>query len=155
MSLQQDQAAPVHLLCHPPIMGRAVSELAGVHSGASLLLTRPYACPRAFLQIGSGVQIISTALVTFFLATLGFLSPASRGALVTTTIVMYVWLAVLGGFVAVGGGRLCGCLALGRGGVCAWGVWRHWWQLPCMLSHLELQVQVWVCLLSLCSVPAL
>lgn len=53
------------------------------------------------VQVGSGVQIISTATVTIALATLGFLSPAARGALVTTTIVMYVWLALVAGFSAV------------------------------------------------------
>ncbi len=47
------------------------------------------------------MQITSTALVTLLLATLGFLSPAARGALVTTTIVMYVWLALVAGFSAV------------------------------------------------------
>jgi len=36
--------------------------------------------------VGSGVQIICTFVVTLALATLGFLSPASRGALLTTTI---------------------------------------------------------------------
>jgi len=53
------------------------------------------------VQVGSGVQIITTAVVTLLLATLGFLSPASRGALVTTAIVLYVWLAVVAGFSAV------------------------------------------------------
>lgn len=38
------------------------------------------------MQVGSGVQIICTFVVTLGLATLGFLSPASRGALLTTTI---------------------------------------------------------------------
>ena len=32
---------------------------------------------------------------------MGFLSPASRGALLTTTIILYVWLAVVAGFAAV------------------------------------------------------
>lgn len=45
-------------------------------------------CFVPMLQIGSGVQIICTAVVTVLLATLGFLSPASRGALLTTTIVL-------------------------------------------------------------------
>ncbi len=52
-------------------------------------------------QVGSGVQIITTATVTVLLATLGFLSPAARGALLTTTLVMYVLLALLGGLSAV------------------------------------------------------
>jgi transmembrane 9 superfamily protein 2/4 len=52
-------------------------------------------------QVGSGVQIICTYIVTMLLATLGFLSPAARGALLTTTIVLYVWLAGLAGAAAV------------------------------------------------------
>jgi transmembrane 9 superfamily protein 2/4 len=55
----------------------------------------------ACVQVGSGVQIILTSTVTLLLATMGFLSPASRGALLTTTMVLYVWLAVLAGFAAV------------------------------------------------------
>ena len=35
------------------------------------------------------------------LATMGFLSPAARGALLTTTIILYVWLAFVAGFAAV------------------------------------------------------
>ncbi len=42
------------------------------------------------VQLGSGVQIILTWVVTLLLATLGFLSPAARGALLTTTIILYV-----------------------------------------------------------------
>mmetsp|Transcript_15649 Transcript_15649/g.38973 ORF Transcript_15649/g.38973 Transcript_15649/m.38973 type:complete len:700 (-) Transcript_15649:257-2356(-) len=61
----------------------------------------PPAARSLAMHIGSGVQIICTALVTVGLAALGFLSPASRGALLTTTIVLYVWLAVVAGFVAV------------------------------------------------------
>ena len=53
------------------------------------------------VQVGSGVQIILTCFVTIGLAALGFLSPAARGALLTTTIVMYVWLALVAGFAAV------------------------------------------------------
>lgn len=49
------------------------------------------------LQFGSGVQLLCVAFVTLLLATLGFLSPASRGALLTTTIVLYVLLAFLSG----------------------------------------------------------
>jgi len=53
------------------------------------------------VQVGSGVQIICTFVVTLGLATLGFLSPASRGALLTTTIVLFVCLAVLAGLASV------------------------------------------------------
>lgn len=51
--------------------------------------------------MASGFQIIATCTVTLLLATLGFLSPASRGALLTATIVVYVWLAVVAGYAGV------------------------------------------------------
>lgn len=53
------------------------------------------------VHLGSGVQIILTFAVTLFLASTGFLSPASRGALSTTMMVLYVSLAVTSGFTAV------------------------------------------------------
>lgn len=39
--------------------------------------------------------------VTLILATLGFLSPASRGALLSTTFALYVLMSALAGYVAV------------------------------------------------------
>lgn len=53
------------------------------------------------VQVASGVQIISTSTVTLLLASLGFLSPASRGALLTAMMVVYIWLAVVAGFTGV------------------------------------------------------
>mmetsp|Transcript_12263 Transcript_12263/g.36002 ORF Transcript_12263/g.36002 Transcript_12263/m.36002 type:complete len:676 (-) Transcript_12263:344-2371(-) len=53
------------------------------------------------VQVGSGVQIVLTSTISMVLATMGFLSPAARGALITTTMVVYVWLAFVAGFVAV------------------------------------------------------
>ena len=53
------------------------------------------------LQVGSGVQTLLVATVTLLLATLGFLSPASRGALLTTAIVLFVLLAFAAGASAV------------------------------------------------------
>ncbi|KAL3151993.1 hypothetical protein ABBQ32_001114 [Trebouxia sp. C0010 RCD-2024] len=53
------------------------------------------------VQIGSGVQIITSAFATLFFAALGFLSPASRGALLTALLVMYLLLAVAAGFASV------------------------------------------------------
>ncbi|KAL6762372.1 Endomembrane protein 70-domain-containing protein [Haematococcus lacustris] len=53
------------------------------------------------VQVGSGVQILSTSAVSMLLASLGFLSPAARGALLTTTMVLYVLLALLAGAAAV------------------------------------------------------
>lgn len=53
------------------------------------------------LQVGSGVQTLLVATVTLLLATLGFLSPASRGALLTTAIVLFVLLSFAAGAAAV------------------------------------------------------
>lgn len=53
------------------------------------------------VQIASGVQIIATSSVTLLLASLGFLSPAARGSLITVTIVAYILLAVGAGFTGV------------------------------------------------------
>lgn len=50
--------------------------------------------------VGTGVQIGVMSLMTLFLACLGFLSPASRGALMTTSIVCYVLLGTVGGYVS-------------------------------------------------------
>lgn len=50
--------------------------------------------------VGSGVQIAIMSLITLFLACLGFLSPASRGALMTTSIVCYVLLGTPAGYVS-------------------------------------------------------
>ncbi|GBF98960.1 hypothetical protein Rsub_12606 [Raphidocelis subcapitata] len=45
--------------------------------------------------------VILTALVTLVLATLGFLSPASRGALLTAAVMLYVLMSSVAGVVAV------------------------------------------------------
>lgn len=47
------------------------------------------------------MQVTCVATVTLILATLGFLSPASRGALLTTTFGLYVCMSALAGYVAV------------------------------------------------------
>ncbi|EFJ42043.1 hypothetical protein VOLCADRAFT_77298 [Volvox carteri f. nagariensis] len=53
------------------------------------------------VQVGTGVQILATSLVTLVLAALGFLSPAARGALLTAGMLFFVLLAGVAGFVAV------------------------------------------------------
>jgi hypothetical protein len=53
------------------------------------------------MQFGSGVQIFATCIVTLVLASAGFLSPASRGALLTSAVVLFPLLAVTSGFSAV------------------------------------------------------
>jgi transmembrane 9 superfamily protein 2/4 len=52
------------------------------------------------LLLASGVQIFFMALITLFFACLGFLSPASRGSLMTCVLVLYVLLGTPAGYVS-------------------------------------------------------
>jgi transmembrane 9 superfamily member 2/4 len=47
---------------------------------------------------GNGVQLLCMSVVTLVLALFGFLSPASRGALMTVTLVFYVLLGFVAGY---------------------------------------------------------
>ena len=53
------------------------------------------------VQVGSGVQILASGFITLLFAALGFLSPASRGSLLTAALVMYLLLSVGAGYAAV------------------------------------------------------
>ena len=58
---------------------------------------------RSFLLtvlLGSGVQLFCTILVVFLLACIGFLSPDNKGALLTFSIVAYVFMGSVGGYMA-------------------------------------------------------
>ncbi|XP_067001572.1 transmembrane 9 superfamily member 4 isoform X2 [Anabrus simplex] len=60
---------------------------------------RPPRYPRLFAAIiGSGIQIFFMALITIFFAMLGMLSPASRGALMTAAIFLYVFMGLIAGY---------------------------------------------------------
>jgi transmembrane 9 superfamily protein 2/4 len=60
---------------------------------------RPPVYPRLFASlVGSGVQILGMAIVTIFFSMLGMLSPASRGALMTAMIFLYVIMGILAGY---------------------------------------------------------
>ncbi|CAH2104508.1 unnamed protein product [Euphydryas editha] len=48
--------------------------------------------------IGSGIQIFLMSLITIFIAMLGMLSPASRGALMTAAIFLYVFMGLIAGY---------------------------------------------------------
>lgn len=52
-------------------------------------------------MVGDGVQILGMAVVTILFAALGFMSPASRGTLITGMIFFYLVLGILAGYVAV------------------------------------------------------
>ncbi|KAA8522917.1 hypothetical protein F0562_009340 [Nyssa sinensis] len=53
------------------------------------------------IMVGDGVQILGMAVVTILFAALGFMSPASRGTLLTGMIFFYLILGIAAGYVAV------------------------------------------------------
>lgn len=53
--------------------------------------------------LGSGIQLFCMVLIVIFVAMLGMLSPSSRGALMTTSCFLFVFMGVFGGYFA---GRL-------------------------------------------------
>uniref|UniRef100_A0A2P2JJ04 Transmembrane 9 superfamily member n=1 Tax=Rhizophora mucronata TaxID=61149 RepID=A0A2P2JJ04_RHIMU len=53
------------------------------------------------MMVGDGVQITGMAVVTIVFAALGFMSPASRGMLLTGMIILYLFLGIAAGYVAV------------------------------------------------------
>eukprot|EP00850_Spirogloea_muscicola_P009818 SM000056S17936 [mRNA] locus=s56:270892:274274:+ [translate_table: standard] len=52
------------------------------------------------IVVGNGVQIVCMATVTIFFAALGFMSPASRGMLLTGTIFIYLLQGIAAGYAA-------------------------------------------------------
>nr|GEX54737.1 transmembrane 9 superfamily member 11-like [Tanacetum cinerariifolium] len=61
------------------------------------------------VMVGDGVQILGMAVVTIMFAALGFMSPASRGTLVTGMLIFYMILGILAGYVAVSMWRTLFC----------------------------------------------
>ncbi|KAK1394501.1 Transmembrane 9 superfamily member [Heracleum sosnowskyi] len=53
------------------------------------------------VMVADGFRILGMAVATIFFAALGFMSPASRGALLTGMLMFYMFLGVLAGYVAV------------------------------------------------------
>ncbi|XP_030546530.1 transmembrane 9 superfamily member 12 [Rhodamnia argentea] len=53
------------------------------------------------VMIGDGVQITGMAVVTIVFAAFGFMSPASRGMLLTGMIILYLFLGIVAGYVGV------------------------------------------------------
>lgn len=63
---------------------------------------REPACPRLLcVMVSNGVQITGMAVVTVVFSALGFLSPASRGMLLTGMIILYLFLGITAGYVGV------------------------------------------------------
>ncbi|KAK3033186.1 hypothetical protein RJ639_036978 [Escallonia herrerae] len=53
------------------------------------------------VMVGDGVQILGMSVVTILFAALGFMSPASRGTLITGMLFFYMILGIAAGYVAV------------------------------------------------------
>ena len=53
------------------------------------------------MNFGSGVQIFASGTITLIFATFGFLSPASRGSLLTAALILYLLMSVAAGFSSV------------------------------------------------------
>jgi len=59
--------------------------------------TPPY--PSLFSSVvGTGVQIFTMSFLTIIFAALGFLSPANRGALMTTLLLLFVFMGIFAGY---------------------------------------------------------
>ncbi|PPR96242.1 hypothetical protein GOBAR_AA24426 [Gossypium barbadense] len=61
------------------------------------------------IMVGDGVQILGMGVVTILFAALGFMSPASRGTLITGMLFFYMILGIAAGYVAVRLWRTIGC----------------------------------------------
>ncbi|KAK8960971.1 hypothetical protein KSP40_PGU013289 [Platanthera guangdongensis] len=81
-------------------------------------------CPKLLcVMVGDGVQIAGMAVVTLVFAALGFMSPASRGMLLTGMILLYLFLGIAAGYVGV---RLLRTIKAGSDG---W--WSLSWSIAC------------------------
>lgn len=61
------------------------------------------------IMVGDGIQILGMAVVTILFAALGFMSPASRGTLITGMLFFYMILGIAAGYVAIRLWRTIGC----------------------------------------------
>ncbi len=58
----------------------------------------PFAAQFFAILIGSGLQVGSMLVLMNFVALLGFLSPANRGALLSTSVVLFALMGIIGGY---------------------------------------------------------
>lgn len=61
------------------------------------------------VMVGDGIQLLGMGVVTIMFAALGFMSPASRGTLLTGMVFFYLILGIAAGYVAVRLWRTIGC----------------------------------------------
>ncbi|KAG0484761.1 hypothetical protein HPP92_008840 [Vanilla planifolia] len=76
-------------------------ELSGWKLVASDVFRAPSNATLLCVMVGDGVQILGMAVVTIMFAALGFMSPASRGALVTGMLFFYSVLGIAAGYAGV------------------------------------------------------
>ncbi|KAK4404422.1 Transmembrane 9 superfamily member 12 [Sesamum angolense] len=74
-------------------------ELAGWKLVVGDVFREPFHAKLLCVMIGDGVQITGMAVVTIIFAALGFMSPASRGMLLTGMILLYLFLGIAAGYV--------------------------------------------------------
>ena len=61
---------------------------------------KPKASILLSISVGSGMQVLFVSAVTLGFALLGFLSPAHRGSLLQTAMLVYTFMGFLGGYMA-------------------------------------------------------
>ncbi|XP_051120321.1 transmembrane 9 superfamily member 12-like [Andrographis paniculata] len=76
-------------------------ELSGWKLVAGDVFREPFHPKLLCVMVGDGVQITGMAVVTIIFAALGFMSPASRGMLLTGMIMLYLFLGVAAGYAGV------------------------------------------------------
>jgi transmembrane 9 superfamily protein 2/4 len=65
---------------------------------------KPPYFPLLAVSVGSGMQILGMSVVTLFFALLGILSPANRGGLLQSMMLLFTFMGMLGGYTAA---RFC------------------------------------------------
>jgi transmembrane 9 superfamily protein 2/4 len=82
----------------------AQAQMAEELSGWKLVVGDVFRAPQnsqlLCIVVGDGVQILGMAVVTILFAALGFMSPASRGMLLTGMVLLYLFLGIVAGYVA-------------------------------------------------------
>jgi len=58
--------------------------------------------------VGTGYQLIGMSIITLFFAVLGFLSPANRGGLMTSMLLLFVLMGIFAGFASTLLGKVLG-----------------------------------------------
>ncbi|MCL7033325.1 hypothetical protein MKW94_030246 [Papaver nudicaule] len=76
-------------------------ELSGWKLVVSDVFREPACSKLLCVMVGDGTQILGMAVVTIIFAALGFMSPASRGMLLTGMIILYLFLGIVAGYVGV------------------------------------------------------